>query len=258
MKAAGFVARLLSIFLLAGCAPHRAVRYDPLPSGLQQLRVPLSIPSRSDSVSLLFYVPDHEEGQLLPAVLYLHGGSQRGTDLDRLKSYGPAHLIAQGHDLPFILIAPQLPDGEIWTDVDGLMRLVNELGQHHPIDPDRIYVTGSSMGARGAWYLAFRFPDRIAAIAPVATFQPILHWATSGRMCAVAVRAYHGDQDDLAPVAGAVRMHEAMAAAGGVSELKVLHGRDHFVADVLHDPELYRWLLEQRRSRHSLGMPCAP
>jgi dipeptidyl aminopeptidase/acylaminoacyl peptidase len=63
------------------------------------------------------------------------------------------------------------------------------------------------------------------------------------------VRAYHGDQDTVAPFAEAERMHEALWAAGGTSGLEVLAGRDHFIADAFEDPELYRWLLRHRRQR---------
>jgi predicted peptidase len=212
------------------------------------MRVALEIPTRVDTANLLLYVPRNvDDDELLPAVLYLHGGSHRGADLEKLKGYGPPRLLAAGHQLPFILIAPQLPEGEIWSDAEGLIRLVDELSRHYPIDPDRLYITGMSMGGRGAWYLAYRYADRFAAIAPVAAFQPITFWSSSGRLGRMPVRAYHGTNDSLAPFAEALRMHEALRAAGGVSELEVLSDRDHFIADVLEDPALYEWLLRHRR-----------
>jgi predicted peptidase len=222
----------------------------PAPAtGVQEIRSVSTVPARQVAANLLLYVPpDAPPGEKLPTVLYLHGGSQRGSDLRKLESYGLPRLLARGVDFPFIVIAPQLPEGEIWSDADFLVSLLDELSGKHPIDPDRIYVTGMSMGARGAWYLAYRHPDRIAAIAPVATFQPLTFWATSGRLCGVAVRAYHGDRDDIAPYDQAMRMHETLSAAGGRSELRTLAGRDHFIADVFDDPDVYRWLLAQRGS----------
>jgi imidazolonepropionase-like amidohydrolase/predicted esterase len=216
--------------------------------GLQPLRVAVHLPARVDTASLLLYLPRDLEGDgLLPAVLHLHGGSQRGSDLEKLKSYGAPRLLAAGHELPFILIAPQIPEGQIWNDTEGLIALLDELGRRYPIDPDRLYVTGTSMGGRGAWYLAYRHPDRFAAIAPVAAYRPLPSWVAGGRLGRLPVRAYHGDQDTLAPFAEAVGMHEALGAAGGASELQVLQGRDHFIAEVLEDPALYEWLLRQRR-----------
>jgi predicted peptidase len=236
----------------AGCVqPSSAVAWTP---GLQAERVVSTLPARADTVDLLLYLPrDRADGELWPAILHLHGGSQPGTDLEKLKAYGLPRLADGGADLPFVLIAPQLPEGEIWSDAEPLMGLIEELSARYPLDPDRLYATGMSMGGRGAWYLAFRYPERFAAIAPVAAFQPITYWASSGRLRGVPVRAYHGDLDPLAPFADAVRMHEALLDAGVASELVVLPGRDHFVADALDDPELIRWLLTQRRSGTS---PC--
>lgn len=230
----------------AGCAPTSAPA-DRAP-GLRAERSAVGVPARADTVNLLLYLPaEVANGELWPTILYLHGGSHRGTDLEKLKAYGPPRMAAEGRDLPFIVIAPQLPEGEIWTDADLLIRLVDELSARYPIDPERLYATGMSMGGRGVWYLAYRYPERLAAIAPVAAFQPLSYWASSGRTRAVPVRAYHGDGDDLAPFAEAVRMHETLQAAGGRSELEVLQGRDHFITDVFEDPELYRWLLRHRR-----------
>ena len=36
------------------------------------------------------------------------------------------------------------------------------------VDPDRVYLTGFSMGAIGAYGLAFRWPDRVAALVAIA------------------------------------------------------------------------------------------
>jgi pimeloyl-ACP methyl ester carboxylesterase len=82
----------------------------------------------------------------------------------------------------------------------------------------------------------------------------VVEWASNPRMRSLAVRAYHGDLDDLAPYAVAAAMHESLRAAGGNSELVTLEGRDHFVADALNDPALYDWLLAQRRPG-SAGAP---
>jgi poly(3-hydroxybutyrate) depolymerase len=195
--------------------------------------------------NLFVHVPPGRHDRLQPAVLYLHGGSQRGTDLERLKSYGPVRMLAEGWQPPFILIAPQLPENATWDDAAGLARMIDELAARYSIDPRRVTVVGISLGGRGAWQLAHEFPDRVAAIAPVAAYLPRVEWASNPRLRPVAVRAYHGDLDKLAPYAVAAAMHEALRAAGGNSELVTLQGRDHFVADVLHDPALYDWLLGQ-------------
>jgi predicted peptidase len=236
--------------LIEGCTPQARGVPPVGEPGLHARRIVVQIPARADTSSLLLYVPrDLPPGEPLPTVLYLHGGSHRGTDLDMLNAYGPPRVPAEGGTLPFILIAPQLPEGEIWSDADGLIGLVDELSRNYPIDSARLYVIGMSMGGRGAWYLAYRYPQRFAAIAAVAAFQPIPHWASSGRLGRLPIRAYHGEEDQVAPFAGAVRMNEALQAVGGNSELVALPGRDHFIADILDDPALFEWLLRHRCDR---------
>jgi poly(3-hydroxybutyrate) depolymerase len=244
----------VAVVLLAGCG-ERSVSPAPyglepglhLEAGLQEVAVEL--PGGGGSRRVLVYLPSGARPETrMAAVLYLHGGSQRGDDLRLLEGYGPPRLAAKGAQLPFILIAPQLPPDEIWDDSDTLLGLVDELASRYPIDPDRLYVTGTSMGGRGAWYLASRHPERFAAVAPVAAHQPEPGWLAGGRLGRLPVRAYHGSRDEIAPFSDAVRMHEALLDAGGRSELVVLPDRDHFVAEVLEDEDLYEWLLRHRLS----------
>jgi polyhydroxybutyrate depolymerase len=53
-------------------------------------------------------------------------------------------------------------------DVGFIRQVIDAVIKHYPIDPQRVYVTGMSNGAKMAFYLAEKLPDRIAAIAPVA------------------------------------------------------------------------------------------
>jgi predicted peptidase len=238
----------VAVLIVGGCAARSPAILPAEWPDLRATRIDVQIPARVETPNLLLHVPRNlPTGEPMPTVLYLHGGSHRGTDIEKLKGYGPTRLLAEGGTLPFILIAPQLPEGEIWSDAEALIALVDDLSRRYPIDLDRLYVMGMSMGGRGAWYLAYRYPHRFAAVAAVAAFQPITYWASSGRLGRLPVRAYHGDEDHIAPFTDAVRMDEALRAAGGGSELIVLSGRDHLIADVMADPALYEWLLRHRR-----------
>jgi predicted peptidase len=48
-------------------------------------------------------------------ILFLHGGSGRGQNLDLVKGYGPPLLAEEQQDFPFAVLAPQCPDNEYWT-----------------------------------------------------------------------------------------------------------------------------------------------
>ena len=76
----------------------------------------------------------------------------------------------QGQEFPFILVSPQCPSGQWWTWPQlsaALSHLLDEVESTYAVDPERIYVTGLSMGGFGTWSLAIASPHRFAAIVPI-------------------------------------------------------------------------------------------
>ena len=85
-----------------------------------------------------------------PMILFLHGATARGQNLDLVKSYGPPLLAEGQEDFPYVVLAPQCPDGEYWTTkADMLAALLDHIIKEYKIDPDRVYLTGTSMGGNG-------------------------------------------------------------------------------------------------------------
>lgn len=44
-----------------------------------------------------------------PVILFLHGGGERGEDINKVLKHGPIKEVNIGRELPFIIIAPQMP-----------------------------------------------------------------------------------------------------------------------------------------------------
>ena len=63
-------------------------------------------------------------------------------------------VVEKDPSFPFIVVSPQRPQGEIWTDTDTLINFLDEVMNKYAVDRERVYLTGHSMGGRGAWYLA--------------------------------------------------------------------------------------------------------
>jgi len=84
-----------------------------------------------------------------PLILYLHGGSLRGDDVEWLRTVGLPHRLESEPDFPFVVVSPQCPAGEIWTDAEAIDALLDRVVYDYRIDPQRIYITGHSMGGRG-------------------------------------------------------------------------------------------------------------
>lgn len=188
----------------------------------------------------LLHVPPAAE-KPAPVILYLHGGSARG-DMEKLRGMGLPARVANEKNFPFIVIAPLLPKGEIWTNDRELIALLDDVLSKHRVDRRRVYVTGHSMGGRGALYLAYKHPERFAAVAALSAVSPIAHWST--RLNNVPLLYIHGAKDVQAPIADA----EVLLKAIGNAEYRRLEDRDHFLLDFYDRDDLFTWLLQHRRN----------
>lgn len=207
--------------------------------------------ARTESLDYLLSLPEgySEIGDAWPLVLFLHGAGERGSDLERLKLHGPPKLIANGQNIPAIVVSPQCPQNQWWNSyAETLLALLDEMAASYNVDPDRIYVTGLSMGGFGTWELASRDPGRFAAAAPIC----------GGGMMIAAYRigtdlpvwAFHGEDDSVVPLEESQRMVDAMTRRGGNARLTVYPGVDHDSwTQTYADPEFWEWLFSQSRSR---------
>ena len=99
---------------------------------------------------LLYVPPGYEKGDdRWPLILFLHGAGETGEDLEKVKIHGPPKIVEAGRDLPFVVVSPQSPQRG-WN-VLALNALLDEVLKTLRIDPDRVYLTGLSMGGRGTW-----------------------------------------------------------------------------------------------------------
>jgi len=155
---------------------------------------------------------------------------------------------------------PQVPWTEhYWTDPDmqamAIAALDASMKEFHG-DPDRVYVTGLSMGGHGTWQLARDYPARWAAIVPVAGGIR-WSWAPNNRMgdphladgyaAAIGntpVWIFHGEDDKVVLPSQAEEMFGALKAAGGNVRFWEYEHVGHSSWDRAYaEPDLPRWLL---------------
>jgi predicted peptidase len=189
--------------------------------------------------------------QRWPLVLFLHGAGERGSDLNLVKRHGIAKVAESDEVFPFIAASPQCPADSLWDEhVDALLALLEEVSASYPVDADRVYLTGLSLGGYGAWNLAVLHPDRFAALAPVCG-GAIPMRGFPGRVSAlrrVPVWAFHGALDPVVPVRESESLVEALRACGGEARLTVYPDAAHDSwTRTYENPELYRWFLSHRR-----------
>lgn len=198
------------------------------------------------TMSYLVYLPkEYDQKEAWPLMLFLHGAGERGSNLDLVKLHGPPKLIAAGKEFPFIVVSPQCPEGKWWDSVE-LAALLDEITEKYKVDRDRIYVTGLSMGGFGTWSLAAYQPNRFAAIVPICGGgEPFLTMLFPH----VPAWVFHGAKDPVVPLERSEKMVEAMKKFGGKVKFTVYPDARHDSwTQAYNDPELYKWLLEQKRT----------
>ncbi|TWU12534.1 Prolyl oligopeptidase family protein [Symmachiella macrocystis] len=198
-------------------------------------------------MNYLLYLPqDYDSQPNWPLMLFLHGAGERGDDLELVKMHGPPKLIAAGQQFPFIVVSPQCPKEKEWEPIE-LLALLDDVSRQYNVDPDRIYVTGLSMGGFGSWRLAAYAPDRLAAIAPICGGGE-KHWAK--RYPHLPVWAFHGGKDPGVPVERTLSMVDALIEKGGNPQLTIYPEAGHNSwAATYANPEFYKWLLRQKRTQ---------
>lgn len=196
-----------------------------------------------------------------PLVLFLHGAGERGENNRSQLRHGARSFAtdAAQAEHPAYVLAPQCPRGMWWHDGDNLamcLEIIDSLSASGAkIDPDRIYLTGLSMGGYGTWLLLPQAPDRFAAAVPICGGgKP----KQAPAFAHVPIWAFHGDADRTVPVDKSRKMVEATLAATQKKELPPPRYTEY--PGVAHnswtrtyaDREVHDWLFAQRRGRTPL------
>jgi hypothetical protein len=92
------------------------------------------------------------------------------ADLNKLYASGIPDQIYRGREFPFIIISPQCPEHIRWSTDNWFENFIKEVTAKYRIDKNRVYLTGVSLGGSGTWYIAIKYPDKFAAIAPISGF----------------------------------------------------------------------------------------
>ena len=185
-----------------------------------------------------------------PLIVTLHGIGERGSDLWKVKNEGLPKILDGKNDFKFIVVSPQCPSTTEWYYNDGIQqkldKMIDSVISRYPVDVNRIYLTGLSMGGIGTLDLAIRYPARFAALIPIA-FRIEDGW----NLCAIKdipMWVFHGERDDIIPISKAQAVVNALVVCGG-NPLFTIY------PDLYHDswtrtynnPDIYTWLLSKKK-----------
>jgi len=186
-----------------------------------------------------------------PLIVFLHGSGERGTDLDKLKIHGPLNYI-KTNKLDAYILVPQCPQDKYW-DSEQLYLLIQKIINENKINRSKIYLTGLSMGAWGAWNLVFEYPDLFAAMVPIAGFVDRVPMVENCKIKNIPIRIYHGLQDDVVSVSYAIAIYDKLKDCHNDIKLEIFKDANHDSwTRVYNNPEIYEWMLQQDKNKNNL------
>ncbi|KQW41308.1 phospholipase [Ensifer sp. Root1252] len=204
--------------------------------------------SIKNDLNYLMYTPDDyaSSGSAYPLVVWLHGGDQGGTDIEKVKSSGIPKLVEDGKTFPFLVFSPQNPSEELLYPIEKVEAALDEVMSKYRVDRTRVYLVGFSRGGFGAWAMAEQFPEKFAAVVPIAGGGNRHYLSRTNEKAAFWV--FHGTNDEVIPLSDSVVLYERLVGLKRNARLSVLEGVDHSGVEwaALNDPELWDWLLKQR------------
>lgn len=186
-----------------------------------------------------------DKEEKLPVIIFLHGRSLSGHDLNRVKRYGVLRAIEKGKDLDAIIVAPQTSNG--WNP-DKVIEVLDEVLAEYPADKNRVYVCGMSMGGYGTMDVAGKYPERIAAAVA------ICGGGTTSYACnltQVPLWIQHGSADRAVPASESKKIYNAIMKCNNKADatLTIIPGGTHgSVERLFHGEKIYDFMF-----KHSKG-----
>ena len=221
------------------------------------------------------YVPKNYSPKTKPPVmLYLHNNGANGTDNEKQIEGFDKFIASKPKLFNFIIVFPQARPNSYWigTQTEQAVKALDKTVEEFNGDNQRLYLEGHSLGGYGTWTTAVLYPQKFAALVPIAggivpPFElppiakllfpkPIIdildapnpYDALAEKIGDTPVWVFHGAEDESIPVKESRSIVAALKKNGSknvnyTEYPKTNHNDALFKA--FADPELYKWLGKQ-------------
>ena len=252
-----------AVFACAAAAALLAAQSDrdALKTGAQLAEVVSSVDGTAQPYAL--YVPkSFRPDQKYPLLITLHSEeSNHRLSLKQVFGAPTRYGMADPEDLRYFplvrdegfIVAAPLARGTM--GYQGIAErdvydVLADVERRFPIDPDRVYLTGISMGGAGALWLALSRPDVWAAVAPVCPSTLPGSEALAPNALDLPIRLFHGDQDPIVPVESSRAWQRRLLDAGVAADYVEYPGVRHNAWDIAYrNGAIFDWLAKFRRRR---------
>ena len=206
-----------------------------------------AIKNQADYPFLLHLPADSILKSKPPVLIFLHGRSLSGTNLDLVKKYGVIHEIEKGRKVPAIVVAPQVIAGKSW-EPEKIMSVLKFVQRTFDTDTNRVYVAGMSLGGYGTLRFAGAYPGVVtAAVALCGGGNP----NDGCDLATVPLWIQHGNSDRAVPISESEKIVKAIKNCNGGENLKytVHKGADHGALErIFRKDEMYEWLFQYTKA----------
>ncbi|HKY06416.1 MAG TPA: prolyl oligopeptidase family serine peptidase [Blastocatellia bacterium] len=203
------------------------------------------------------YVPKaYDRSKRYPLIIALHG---MGRDEDSyFDDYAEGAFKLEAERRGYIVACPKGREpASMYRDAAerDVLDVLAEVRRAYNIDPDRIYMTGHSMGGFGTWSIAINNPEIFAALAPVAGGG---NPKAMSKIAHIPQLVVHGDNDKTVSVEQSRAMVAAAKALGvEVSYIEVPRGSHTDIVVPTFD-EVFDWFdTHRRKSAEAKTAPVA-
>lgn len=201
--------------------------------------------------------PGHTTERPWPAIVFLHGAGECGTDgiAPTRIGLGP-ELIEHPERWPFVVVFPQKPlDTEEWPEREAIVLAALDRARREFNLDERVALAGMSQGGHGVWMIGARHPERWSCLVPICGYGRAR--SVASRIARLPVWAFHGLRDDIVnPMDSRVIMaslraeEERLGLHAKDSRLTLYDEANHNSWDpALDEPELPEWILRHRPPR---------
>ena len=240
--------RGLKLPLIALCALTFAILASVINPAFAEQVAGKSDATIASDINYLLYTPKDYAGsdKTYPLVVWLHGGDQGGSDIEKVRSSGLPKLIEEGRNFPFLVFSPQNPSEELLYPIERVETALEKVIADHRVDRSRIYLIGYSRGGFGAWSMAEQFPQTFAAVVPIAG-GGIRHYLNRTNE-KTAFWAFHGAKDEVIPLSDTVMLVQRLEELKRNVKFTVFEDTDHSGVEgaALADEKMWDWLLQQK------------
>jgi predicted peptidase len=179
-----------------------------------------------------------------PILVFLHGKSLSGSDMNRVKKYGVIHEIEKGRAVPAIVVAPQVVSGS-W-DPDKVLEVIQYIQKKYTTDTNRVYVCGMSLGGYGTMHFAGKYPEKVTAAVALCGGGKT---SDACNLSTIPFWIQHGSSDEAVPVSQSREMVQAIKKCdnkGAHLLYTEIKGANHGALErVFRSDELYNWLFSK-------------